>query len=105
MVWRTLFQHAGVWQIPLPHGCLSPDRLEKPFPGRVENSSLGAKGSIRAHKSQGRGGPMSSTSEVQGGLGDAAQGRAFFGHPRGLSTLVFSEMWERFSYYGLRALL
>src|ERR1044072_1117007 len=30
---------------------------------------------------------------------------AFFGHPRGLSTLFFSEMWERFSYYGMRALL
>lgn len=26
-------------------------------------------------------------------------------HPRGLSTLFFSEMWERFSYYGMRALL
>ncbi len=31
--------------------------------------------------------------------------RAFFGHPRGLSTLFFTEMWERFSYYGMRALL
>ena len=30
---------------------------------------------------------------------------AFFGHPRGLSTLFFTEMWERFSYYGMRALL
>ena len=29
----------------------------------------------------------------------------FFGHPRGLSTLFFTEMWERFSYYGLRAIL
>ena len=35
----------------------------------------------------------------------AAQDRAFFGHPRGLSTLFFTEMWERFSYYGMRALL
>jgi POT family proton-dependent oligopeptide transporter len=26
-------------------------------------------------------------------------------HPRGLSTLFFTEMWERFSYYGMRALL
>ena len=34
-----------------------------------------------------------------------AQDRAFFGHPRGLSTLFFTEMWERFSYYGMRALL
>jgi proton-dependent oligopeptide transporter, POT family len=30
---------------------------------------------------------------------------AFFGHPRGLSTLFFTEMWERFSYYGMRAFL
>ena len=29
----------------------------------------------------------------------------WFGHPRGLSTLFFTEMWERFSYYGMRALL
>ncbi len=29
----------------------------------------------------------------------------FFGHPRGLSTLFMTEMWERFSYYGLRPLL
>ncbi|MFN8058962.1 MAG: peptide MFS transporter [Vicinamibacterales bacterium] len=27
------------------------------------------------------------------------------GHPRGLSTLFFTEMWERFSYYGMRAFL
>src|SRR4026209_880273 len=30
---------------------------------------------------------------------------SFFGHPKGLSTLFFTEMWERFSYYGMRALL
>src|ERR671919_2541479 len=36
---------------------------------------------------------------------DAPGDRAFFGHPRGLSTLFFTEMWERFSYYGMRALL
>jgi POT family proton-dependent oligopeptide transporter len=35
----------------------------------------------------------------------ASDDRAFFGHPRGLSTLFFTEMWERFSYYGMRALL
>jgi POT family proton-dependent oligopeptide transporter len=29
----------------------------------------------------------------------------FFGHPKGLQTLFFTEMWERFSYYGMRALL
>ncbi|MEE9373482.1 MAG: peptide MFS transporter [Saprospiraceae bacterium] len=31
--------------------------------------------------------------------------KTFFGHPIGLSTLFFTEMWERFSYYGMRALL
>ncbi len=35
----------------------------------------------------------------------ASSDTAFFGHPRGLSTLFFTEMWERFSYYGMRALL
>jgi POT family proton-dependent oligopeptide transporter len=29
----------------------------------------------------------------------------FIGHPKGLVTLFFTEMWERFSYYGMRALL
>ena len=29
----------------------------------------------------------------------------FFGQPRGLATLFFTEMWERFSYYGMRAFL
>jgi POT family proton-dependent oligopeptide transporter len=31
--------------------------------------------------------------------------KSFFGHPRGLATLFFTEFWERFSYYGMRALL
>ncbi|MBM3773922.1 MAG: peptide MFS transporter [Acidobacteria bacterium] len=35
----------------------------------------------------------------------AGSEKTFFGHPRGLATLFFTEMWERFSYYGLRALL
>src|SRR2546423_1603567 len=34
-----------------------------------------------------------------------ASKRTFFGHPVGLSTLFFTEMWERFSYYGIRPLL
>ena len=34
-----------------------------------------------------------------------SQDTAFFGHPAGLSTLFFTEMWERFSFYGLRAIL
>ena len=31
--------------------------------------------------------------------------RALFGHPRGLGLLFVTEMWERFSYYGMRAIL
>ena len=31
--------------------------------------------------------------------------KAFFGHPKGLANLFFTEMWERFSYYGMRAFL
>ncbi len=39
---------------------------------------------------------------------DAEQRNAtggFFGHPKGLSTLFFTEMWERFSFYGIRPLM
>ncbi len=36
---------------------------------------------------------------------DAAATDGFAGHPRGLGTLFFTELWERFSYYGMRALL
>ena len=35
----------------------------------------------------------------------AAASKQWFGHPRGLSTLFFTEMWERFSYYGMRGIL
>src|SRR4051812_15267992 len=38
----------------------------------------------------------SAADSARGGLG---------GHPRGLRTLFFTEMWERFSYYGMRAFL
>ncbi|MDJ1137396.1 peptide MFS transporter [Streptomyces iconiensis] len=34
-----------------------------------------------------------------------ASAKTFFGHPRGLATLFLTEMWERFSFYGMRALL
>jgi POT family proton-dependent oligopeptide transporter len=36
---------------------------------------------------------------------DSTQGKQVFGHPRGLMTLFFTEMWERFTYYGMRAIL
>jgi POT family proton-dependent oligopeptide transporter len=37
--------------------------------------------------------------------GEISDHRGIAGHPRGLTTLFFTEMWERFSYYGMRALL
>ncbi|WP_239591031.1 peptide MFS transporter [Vitreimonas flagellata] len=37
--------------------------------------------------------------------GAGADEKTFMGHPRGLVTLFFTEMWERFSFYGMRALL
>ena len=36
---------------------------------------------------------------------DMARSRDLFGHPRGLTFLFTTEMWERFSYYGMRTLL
>ncbi|MHB8874556.1 MAG: peptide MFS transporter [Myxococcaceae bacterium] len=36
---------------------------------------------------------------------EAREEPTLFGHPAGLFTLFFAEMWERFSYYGMRALL
>src|SRR5437899_9726853 len=47
----------------------------------------------------------SSTNMAVAAVAAGAYDRSFFGHPRGLSTLFFTEMWERFSYYGMRALL
>jgi proton-dependent oligopeptide transporter, POT family len=35
----------------------------------------------------------------------AMPGKTLFGQPRGLATLFFTEMWERFTYYGMRAVL
>lgn len=36
---------------------------------------------------------------------DSTHGPQVFGQPRGLATLFFTEMWERFTYYGMRAIL
>jgi proton-dependent oligopeptide transporter, POT family len=41
-----------------------------------------------------------------GAVNDAgAPGKTLFGQPRGLATLFFTEMWERFTHYGMRAIL
>ncbi|MEO5587123.1 MAG: peptide MFS transporter [Novosphingobium sp.] len=44
------------------------------------------------------------TLALGGGIA-ARRSEAFAGHPRGLYVLFYAEMWERFSYYGMRALL
>jgi proton-dependent oligopeptide transporter, POT family len=41
----------------------------------------------------------------RGGVPHVTDTRGIAGHPRGLTTLFFTEMWERFSYYGMRAIL
>jgi POT family proton-dependent oligopeptide transporter len=38
-------------------------------------------------------------------MSDSVSEKTLFGHPRGLTWLFTTEMWERFSYYGMRALL
>jgi len=48
--------------------------------------------------------PTSSAAPDTGFLPTEAKG-TFLGHPRGLFVLFFAEMWERFSFYGMRALL
>jgi POT family proton-dependent oligopeptide transporter len=40
-----------------------------------------------------------------GGVISTRKSDEFVGHPRGLFVLFYAEMWERFSYYGMRALL
>jgi POT family proton-dependent oligopeptide transporter len=46
-----------------------------------------------------------SSPPVSAGTPSALDDRALFGHPRGLGLLFVTEMWERFSYYGMRAIL
>jgi POT family proton-dependent oligopeptide transporter len=48
---------------------------------------------------------MSTAAHDERPAGELAGDRAFFGHPRGLMTLFTTELWERFSYYGMRAIL
>src|SRR5438552_6763081 len=48
---------------------------------------------------------MSTPIDATGTSPASAADHGFFGHPRGLTTLFFTEMWERFSYYGMRAIL
>jgi proton-dependent oligopeptide transporter, POT family len=43
--------------------------------------------------------------ELHGAAASSLPGKTLFGQPRGLATLFFTEMWERFTYYGMRAIL
>jgi POT family proton-dependent oligopeptide transporter len=43
--------------------------------------------------------------ELRGAAASSLPGKTLFGQPRGLATLFFTEMWERFTYYGMRAIL
>src|SRR3954453_21669939 len=47
---------------------------------------------------------MATAAATPGGF-RAPDDRMFFGHPKGLAYLAFTEAWERFSYYGMSALL
>jgi POT family proton-dependent oligopeptide transporter len=49
--------------------------------------------------------PTAPTAAPAPGPSPVFEDRAFFGHPRGLGLLFVVEMWERFSYYGMRAIL
>ncbi|WP_200865108.1 hypothetical protein [Brevundimonas abyssalis] len=44
-------------------------------------------------------------STTDGGGALSAPRKEFLGHPRGLVILFLTEMWERFSFYGMRAML
>ncbi|MER5636972.1 oligopeptide:H+ symporter [Kitasatospora sp. NPDC002227] len=48
---------------------------------------------------------MASTTLEPGLKPAPTSGKTFLGHPRGLATLFMTEMWERFSFYGMKALL
>jgi POT family proton-dependent oligopeptide transporter len=47
----------------------------------------------------------STTQDVGTAQSPTGSAPTFLGHPRGLATLFMTEMWERFSFYGMRALL
>jgi proton-dependent oligopeptide transporter, POT family len=51
------------------------------------------------------GGPEATAPVTASPLDTICKQRTFLGHPAGLYFLFFTEMWERFSYYGMRALL
>ena len=65
---------------------------------------LRAKGERDSSLTQGRGGPLS-RGDLFMSTASERDDRAFFGHPRGLGYLAGTELWECFSFYGMKALL
>ncbi|MEY5008119.1 MAG: hypothetical protein RL764_1435 [Pseudomonadota bacterium] len=72
------------------------------FTGEIWTLVFGAivAGDRPDHQNQGSFAAMASAPPV-----NAFDEKTILGHPRGLFVLFFAEMWERFSYYGMRALL
>ena len=49
--------------------------------------------------------PLNTIAEASSPVAAPAASAEFFGHPRGLAYIAFTEAWERFSFYGMQALL
>ena len=88
------------------------DRRRTPGPrGRSPPAGPGGGGAARIPEAQAgqerlKESPVAATAApAPPSAGSSSGDTRFFGHPRGLATLFFTEMWERFSYYGMRALL
>ena len=65
----------------------------------------GQTGSRRGRPAAAVNDPDSSARELRGAAALSLPGKTLFGQPRGLATLFFTEMWERFTYYGMRTVL
>src|SRR5690606_39288850 len=49
--------------------------------------------------------PLNTIAETGERIAPPAASAELFGHPRGLAYIAFTEAWERFSFYGMQALL
>src|SRR6058998_3105373 len=84
-----------------------PRVLTDPAPGASERAPRGrrAMGAAAGRASPGPAAPGARRAERPVRVTSPPPGSSWFGHPRGLSTLFFTEMWERFRYYGMRGFL
>lgn len=93
------------WPAPVP---VAPVPVRPP---RRAGPPLGADGGTSRRYAGPAGGYVSVMADIQtrqaaaGDTGPDPRPRRFLGHPRGLATLFLAEMWERFSFYGMRAIL